>query len=144
MKLRALVVDDSRVMRMMVMESLRKTSLAEFEFLEAEDGEKALEKFNPKKVDIVFADWNMPNMSGVDLVRAIRATGKSDHIPIIMVTSEKTLGKMDEALDDAGANAFISKPFTVDYMIQKIGGIVDTIEANQKGGGSKFYGNLVG
>jgi hypothetical protein len=50
---------------------------------------------------------------------------------------------MDEALDDAGANAFVSKPFTVDYMIQKLGPIIDTLEANQKGHGEKFYGKLV-
>jgi two-component system, chemotaxis family, chemotaxis protein CheY len=127
MKLRALVVDDSRVMRAMVMDSLRKTHLAEFEFCEAEDGADALGKFNPKKTDIIFADWNMPNMSGVEFVREVRAMGKTEHIPIIMVTSEKTISKMEEALDSAGANAFISKPFTVEYMQQKLGPVLDGI-----------------
>jgi two-component system, chemotaxis family, chemotaxis protein CheY len=130
LKLRALVVDDSRIMRSMVMESLRKTNLAEFEFTEAVDGEDAVKKFHRDKIDIIFADWNMPNMSGVDFARHVRGQGKTEHIPIIMVTSEKTLSKMEEALDDAGANAFISKPFTVDYMLQKLGRVVDELEKN--------------
>jgi two-component system, chemotaxis family, chemotaxis protein CheY len=142
MKLRALVVDDSKVMRAMVMESLRKTCLAEFEFTEAVDGADALGKFNPKKVDMAFVDWNMPNMSGVDFVREARAMGHTEHIPIIMVTSEKTIGKMEEALDSAGANAFISKPFTVEYMIQKLGPVIESLE--KKGSGGGFLSKLVG
>jgi two-component system chemotaxis response regulator CheY len=128
MKLRAMVVDDSRVMRMMVMDSLKKTALADFEFLEAVDGADAVTKFDPKKVDIVFADWNMPNMSGVDFVRRVRATGKTQHIPIIMVTSEKTVSKIEEALDRCGANAFISKPFTVDYIRRKVGPLIQAMQ----------------
>lgn len=128
MKLRALVVDDSRVMRMMVKDSLSKTNLAEFEFTEAVDGADALDKFNPKKTDIIFADWNMPNMSGVDFAREVRAMGNTEHIPIVMVTSEKTMSKIEEALDSAGANAFISKPFTVEYMLRKIGPVVRALE----------------
>lgn len=130
MKLRALVVDDSRVMRKMVMDSLNKTNLADFEFSEAEDGADALDKFNPKKTDIVFADWNMPNMSGVDFAREVRAMGDTEHIPIIMVTSEKTMAKIEEALDSAGANAFISKPFTVEYMLRKIGPVIRALEGD--------------
>jgi two-component system chemotaxis response regulator CheY len=128
MKLRALVVDDSRVMRMMVKDSLSKTNLAEFEFTEAVDGADALDKFNPKKTDIIFADWNMPNMSGVDFAREVRAMGNTEHIPIVMVTSEKTMSKIEEALDSAGANAFISKPFTVEYMLRKIGPVIRALE----------------
>jgi len=128
MKLTALVIDDSRVMRMMVMDSLQKTNLAEFEFCEAVDGVDAMNKFNPKKTDIVFADWNMPNMSGVDFVRRVRATGKTGHIPIIMVTSEKTVGKIAEALDKAGANAFISKPFTVEYLKRKLAPVIERMQ----------------
>ena len=128
MKLRALVVDDSRIMRSMVMESLRKTNLAEFEFTEAVDGQDAVQKFHKDKIDIIFADWNMPNMSGVDFARHVRGLGKTEHIPIIMVTSEKTLSKMEEALDNAGANAFISKPFTVEYMLQKLGKVIASLD----------------
>ncbi|MDM7914998.1 MAG: response regulator [Candidatus Eisenbacteria bacterium] len=144
MKLRAMVIDDSKVMRTMVMESLKKTGLAEFDFTEAGDGQDALGKFHPKKIDIVFADWNMPNMSGVDFVREVRAMDKTDHIPIVMVTSEKTIAKMEEALDEAGANAFISKPFTVDYLIQKLGPVFDELEEQKKGSGGGLFNKLVG
>jgi two-component system chemotaxis response regulator CheY len=129
MKLRALVVDDSRVMRLMVMDSLNKTNLAKFEFSEAVDGADALSKFDPKRTDIVFADWNMPNMSGVEFVRQVRAMGKTEHIPIVMVTSEKTISRIEEALDSAGANTFISKPFTVQYLLWKIGPVVRALLA---------------
>jgi two-component system chemotaxis response regulator CheY len=115
-------------MRAMVMVSLQKTRLADFEFSEAEDGEDALKKFNPKKTDIIFADWNMPKMSGIEFVREVRSMQKTEHIPIIMVTSEKTVSKLEEALDDAGANSFISKPFTVEYMEQKLRPVIEGIE----------------
>ncbi len=143
MKLRALVIDDSRVMRNMVMESLRRTQLAEFEFVEAEDGADAVTKFNPKVIDIVFADWNMPKMSGIEFVKKVRATTKSTDVPIIMVTSEKTVAKIEEALDSAGANAYITKPFTVEYVQKKVGPLIEDIEKKrgQKPGG--FFSKLM-
>ena len=145
MKLRALVIDDSRVMRSMVMQTLRQTGLADFEFTEAEDGADAVSKFSPKNIDIVFADWNMPNMTGIDFVRKVRASGKTDHIPIIMVTSEKTMDKMDTALDKAGANAYICKPFSVQDLERKIGKLVKEVEdRQQKSGGGGFFSKLVG
>ena len=120
--LKALVVDDSGVMRKMVMKGLTDSKMADFEFVEAEDGKDALSKFDPKQVDIGFVDWNMPNMTGIDFVREIRAlygTGPSG-VPLVMVTSEKTMGKVQEALDEAGADAFISKPFTVAELQSKL------------------------
>ncbi len=126
-KLTALVIDDSRIMRTMVMNSLGKAELAEFEFIEAEDGLDALEKFDPKAVDIIFADWNMPRMNGIDFVRKVRANKKNLHIPIIMVTSEQTVGKMNEALGRAGASAYICKPFTVQDLQRKIGKLINEV-----------------
>ena len=145
MKLRALVIDDSRVMRNMVMESLRRTQLADFDFAEAEDGSDGLVKFNPKTTDIVFVDWNMPNMSGIDFVRKVRSAHNSCNVPIVMVTSEKSIGKVEEALDSAGANAYISKPFTIEYMQHKLSSLINEITARQAAklsGG--FFSKLVG
>lgn len=144
MKLRALVIDDSRVMRNMVMESLRRTGLAEFEFSEATDGVDALSKFSSKTVDIIFADWNMPNMSGIELVRKIRAMGRTESIPIVMVTSEKTVGKVEEALDSAGANAFITKPFTIAYMQKKLTPLLEQIDRKRTEPTGGFFSKLVG
>ena len=81
--IKALVIDDSRIMRSMVMDGLTKAKLAQFEFVEAEDGEDALAKFNPDQIHIAFVDWNMPKMSGVDFVRKVRALpADTEHIPL--------------------------------------------------------------
>ena len=127
-KLRALVVDDSRILRKMVMDGLSKTNLAEFEFVEAEDGVDALARFEGGGIDIAFVDWNMPKMSGVEFAAKVRAGKTNRSCPIIMVTSEKTVGKMELAMDKAGANGYICKPFTVEEMQRKIGRIVGAIE----------------
>src|SRR3954451_11508825 len=131
MKLRALVIDDSRVMRNMVMQSLRRANLGEFEFTEAEDGADALHKFTPKNTDILFVDWNMPNLSGIDFVRSIRASGQAGHVPIVMVTSEKTVGKLEEALDEVGVDEYITKPFTPDLLKRKLAGLIEAVVAEK-------------
>ncbi len=125
MVLRALVVDDSKVMRTMVKNSLDKTGLAKFKFTEAQDGADALQKFDPKNIDICFVDWNMPKMNGFDFALEVRGIRGTRHIPIVFITSEKTMGKMMDATDKAGANAFICKPFTVDELKHKLKPILD-------------------
>ncbi|MBY0460572.1 MAG: response regulator, partial [Gemmataceae bacterium] len=112
--IRALVIDDSRVMRNMVMNALKQSRLATFEFTEAVDGADALTKFNPAAVDMCFVDWNMPNVTGVEFVKKARAGGTAFHVPMVMVTSEQTMAKIEEALSQAGADAYICKPFTPD------------------------------
>ena len=143
MKLRALVMDDSRVMRNMIMDALRRTELAEFEFIEAENGAEGLDKFNPKHIDIVFIDWNMPKMSGIQFVEEVRAMKHTKHIPLIMVTSEKTMGKVEVALNEAGADAYICKPFTVKELHWKLGKVIDKMHEKQKKS-SGFFSKLKG
>ena len=133
-KLKALVIDDSRIMRQMVMESLRKAKLAEFEFTEAEDGKDALVKLAANEIHIGFVDWNMPNMSGIEFVREVRAIEKredKESIPLVMVTSEKTISKVEEALDEAGADSFISKPFTVETLEVKLKKVIEKAQVVQ-------------
>lgn len=123
MNVKALVVDDSGIMRKMVMKSLTEAKFANFEFVEAEDGRIALDKLIANDFDIAFVDWNMPNMTGIEFVREVRKHEKAtvtDAIPLVMVTSEKTMGKVQEALDEAGADGFISKPFTVEELQAKL------------------------
>lgn len=115
---KALVVDDSKIMRSQVKRALTQISLAEFEFEEAMDGEDALGKFNDE-IDMLFVDWNMPKMTGVEFARAVRDKGYSN-IPIIMVTAEKSMGKVDKALNEGGADEYITKPFTPDKMEKTI------------------------
>jgi two-component system, chemotaxis family, chemotaxis protein CheY len=141
---RALVIDDSRVMRTMVMKALGAARLGQFEFTEAGDGAEALAKFDPAKFDICFVDWNMPNMTGLEFVKRARARGDSDRVPMIMVTSEQAVGKIDEALSEAGADTYICKPFTPEVFQVKLEKIMSKLEAAQQApaaaGGGFFSG----
>lgn len=118
-KIKSLVVDDSKIMRSAVKRALDQLMIADFEYVEAKDGQDALEKFTDD-IQIIFLDWNMPNMTGVEFSRAIRDKGNTDHIPIIMVTAEKSMGKVDKALNEGGANEYVTKPFTADKMYKTI------------------------
>ncbi len=131
MKLRALVIDDSRIMRNMVMESLRKTNLAEFEFTEAGDGSEALDRFDPDLVDVVFADWNMPQLNGIEFARHVRSMRSASHIPVIMITSESASGKQAAAYEEARITCYITKPFTVDEMKNKLTPIIQDLANKQ-------------
>jgi two-component system chemotaxis response regulator CheY len=143
MKLKALVIDDSRVMRGIIMQSLRRTGLAEFDFVEAADGVEAIEKFSPETIDIAFVDWNMPRMSGLEFVQRVRATTRADHVPLVMVTSEKTIGKVEVALGEAGANAYICKPFTVQELREKLSPVIGGLADRQERTGG-FFTRLMG
>ena len=68
---------------------------------------------------MLFVDWNMPKMTGVEFAREVRDKGYND-IPIIMVTAEKSMGKVDKALNEGGADEYITKPFTADKMEKTI------------------------
>lgn len=122
-KVKALVVDDSKIMRSAVKRALNNLMLADFEYVDAKDGEDALEKFTDD-IDIMFVDWNMPNMTGVEFSQEIRKQG-NEHIPIIMVTAEKSMGKVDKALNEGGANEYVTKPFNADKMHKAISGYFD-------------------
>ncbi len=135
MDINALIVDDSGIMRKMVMRTLNQTGLANFSFVEAVDGLDALEKFDPKAIDIAFVDWNMPNMSGIDFVRKIRETSK-EHVPVVMITTEGTMGKVEEALDEAGVDSYVVKPFTAEILQKKL----DSLFAKLAEGGKKSKG----
>ncbi len=126
--LKALVVDDSGMMRKMVIKSITEAKLADFEFVEAADGKEALAAMTTTAFDIAFVDWNMPNMTGIEFVKEVRALERrndGDPISLVMVTSEKTIGKLQEALDEGGADQFVSKPFTVEEIKVKLKKSVD-------------------
>jgi two-component system chemotaxis response regulator CheY len=140
MELNALVVDDSAIMRKMVMRSLREAKLADFIFTEAGDGVEGLEQFDADSTHMIFVDWNMPNMSGIDFVREIRST-QQRHIPIVMITTESTMDKVEEALDQVGVDCFIVKPFTPEVLQKKLEPLFEQLsESASKGGG--FFGKL--
>lgn len=109
----ALTVDDSKTMREMVSFTLKG---AGFEVLEAEDGKQALSVIQGKKVNVVVTDLNMPNMNGIELIRALRADPNHKMTPILMLTTESDGAKKEEG-KTAGATGWIVKPFQPDKLI---------------------------
>ncbi|MGA8148385.1 MAG: chemotaxis response regulator CheY [Gallionellaceae bacterium] len=115
-----LVVDDFPTMRR-IMRNLLK-ALGYTNVHEAEDGVDALNKLHNGDFDFVMSDWNMPNMTGIELLRSIRADPKLNHLPVLMVTTETGREKIIEAAQ-AGASGYIVKPFTsaaLDAKLNKI------------------------
>ncbi len=121
-----LVVDDFATMRKVVRNVLRELGFSNFE--EAEDGEKALRALNSGHFDFVVSDWNMPNMQGIDLLRAIRSTPSLQHIPVLLVTAEAKRENILEAAQ-AGVNGYIVKPFTPETMREKLDAIFTRLQA---------------
>jgi two-component system, chemotaxis family, chemotaxis protein CheY len=115
MGLRVLVVDDSTVMRRIIIRSLNAVGVTDIE--EAADGERAIQAFGESNFNLVLTDWNMPKTSGLDVVKAIRATGSE--IPIIMVTTEAERNRVQDAIA-AGVTDYLAKPFEADKLRQKL------------------------
>jgi two-component system chemotaxis response regulator CheY len=86
---------------------------------EAEDGVQALAKLRADTFDFVVSDWNMPNMTGIELLRAIRADAKLKHLPVLMVTAEAKRENIIEAAQ-AGASGYVVKPFTAATLDEKL------------------------
>lgn len=106
-----LVVDDSRAMRMIVRRTLRQAGFDDYEVQEAGDGAAALDVVTAWSPDIVLSDWNMPTMSGIELLRTLR--GRGDTRAFGFVTSEGT-PEMRKLAAEAGALFLIAKPFDED------------------------------
>jgi two-component system chemotaxis response regulator CheY len=113
-----LVVDDSKAMRMIVMRTLRQAGYGDAEIAEAVDGADALERIRSEQPDLVLSDWNMPNMSGLELLTAVRAEGHGATFGF--VTSESTAAMREQAIA-AGASFLLAKPFTADAFGDLIG-----------------------
>ncbi len=114
---RALVVDDSRAMRSILAGILREL---DYVVEDAGDGAAALEKLDREgPFDLALVDWNMPEMSGYDVVKAVRAERRFDSLRLVMVTTETELLRVSEALD-AGADEYIMKPFNQEMLLEKL------------------------
>ena len=109
--MRVIVADDSRVMRQIVIRTLRQAGYDWWEITEAPDGAAALELVRAEDPDFVLSDWNMPEMTGIELLRSMRAQGIET--PLGFVTSEGST-EMREQAEEAGALFLIAKPFTAD------------------------------
>ena len=118
--MKILVADDSRVMRQIVIRTLRQAGFDGHDIVEAEDGADALAKVGAEKPDLVLSDWNMPNMTGIECLQALRSSGSG--VPFGFVTSEGT-PEMRKLAEDAGARFLVSKPFTADDLEHALAGI---------------------
>lgn len=112
-----LVVDDMSTMRRIVKNLLKQLGFNNVE--EAGDGKEALSKLKAGNYGFVISDWNMPEMTGIELLRAIRADDKLKAIPVLMVTAEAQKEDLMEAVQ-AGANNYIVKPFTGEVLQDKL------------------------
>ena len=111
MSLRVIVADDSKVMRQIVIRTLRQAGYGDWEVTEAADGTEALELTLAQQPDLVLSDWNMPGLSGIELLRKINASGAD--VPLGFVTSEGS-PQMRELAEAEGALFLIAKPFTAE------------------------------
>lgn len=117
---KVLIIDDSAVMRKIIQRNITQAGLLVDAFLEAGDGREGLEKATTNDVDLILCDWNMPNMTGIDFVKALRGSGQKNNIPIVMVTTEGSDAKIEEA-KNSGANGYLTKPFTPEQLKAKLG-----------------------
>ena len=120
-----LVVDDSATMRRIVINSLKRIGYDDF--VEAVDGAEALNSLDPS-VDFVITDWNMPNMGGLDFVRALRERDDVNQVPVLMVTTRSVREDIMRAAE-AGANNYVVKPFTPQVLKEKIEKLLGAVGA---------------
>jgi two-component system chemotaxis response regulator CheY len=112
---KVLVVDDSGTMRKIIIRSLNAVGITDV--VEAADGNQGLSAFQQDCFTLVMTDWNMPNKSGIELTRDIRATGSS--VPIFMVTTEGEKSRVLDAIR-AGITDYLIKPFSADVLREKL------------------------
>jgi two-component system chemotaxis response regulator CheY len=120
--LRFLVVDDFSTMRRIVRSLLKELGFNNVE--EAEDGVAALARLKAGGVDFIVSDWNMPNMTGIELLKAIRADDALKSLPLLMITAEAKKENIVEAAQ-AGASGYIVKPFTAATLEEKLNRIFE-------------------
>jgi two-component system chemotaxis response regulator CheY len=116
--MRALVVDDSRAMRLILGRVLRERG---YDVAEAGDGREALQVLGSGPLpDVILVDWNMPVMNGLELVQTVRADGAYAGVRVVMVTTESEATHVMQALE-AGADEYLFKPFTPEAVAEKLG-----------------------
>ena len=113
-----MVVDDSRIMRNIVKNTFSELKIP-CKFLEAENGNEAMEQLKANEIHLILLDWNMPQLSGLDFLKQVRAMDKYKELPIIMVTSESAKYNVIEALK-FGATDYIIKPVNEKIFLEKL------------------------
>ena len=117
MNMKILIVDDFKTMLKIIDSLLRQLGFRNIE--EASDGEAALEKLKAGKFDLILSDWNMEPMSGLDLLKAVRADAALKAIPMVLITAESKIENIIAA-KQAGVNNYIVKPFNANTLKEKL------------------------
>ncbi|PKM11709.1 MAG: chemotaxis protein CheY [Gammaproteobacteria bacterium HGW-Gammaproteobacteria-3] len=123
--MKILIVDDFSTMRRIIKNLLRDLGFTNT--LEADDGKTALPILRKGGIDFLVTDWNMPGMSGLDLLKAVRADPDLGHLPVLMVTAEAKREQIIMAAQ-AGVNGYVIKPFTAATLKEKIDKIFERID----------------
>ena len=118
-EIRALIVDDSSVMRKIVERSLRQAGLDPLVVHEAGSGIEGLDLLRVKQVDLILSDINMPSMDGLEFLRQIRAQNLAPGVPVVMITTESSEEHVKQAIL-AGAQGYIRKPFTAEQVKERV------------------------
>lgn len=119
--MKVIIADDSRVMRQIVLRTLRQAGFGHHDYVEATDGADAFDKVVAERPDLVLSDWNMPNKTGIELLRDLRGSGNA--VPFGFVTSEGS-EEMRETAQAAGALFLIAKPFTAEHFESALVGML--------------------
>jgi two-component system chemotaxis response regulator CheY len=118
-EVRALIVDDSSVMRKIVERALRQAGLDPLVVHEAGSGIDGLELLRVKQVDLIVSDINMPSMDGLEFLRQIKAQNLAPGVPVVMITTESSEQFVKQAIL-AGAQGYIRKPFTAEQVKERV------------------------
>jgi two-component system chemotaxis response regulator CheY len=122
--IKILVVDDFATMRKVIRNLLKQVGYENI--VEAEDGVTALRTLKSQKIDLIISDWNMPNMTGLELLKAVRADEEIKTTPFLMVTAEALQDNVITAVK-AGVSNYIVKPFTAEVLNEKIKKIIEKL-----------------
>ena len=122
--MKILVVDDFSTMRRIIKNLLN--DLGFMNIVEADDGNTALPVLQKGGIDFLVTDWNMPGMTGIELLKQVRADDKLNSLPVMMVTAEQKREQIVEAAE-AGVNGYIVKPFTAQTLKEKMSKIFDRV-----------------
>jgi two-component system chemotaxis response regulator CheY len=123
--MKILVVDDFSTMRRIIKNLLRDLGFNNTS--EADDGQTALPMLQAGDFDFLITDWNMPGMTGIDLLKTVRADSKLASLPVLMVTAEQKREQIVEAAQ-AGVNGYVVKPFTAGVLKEKIDKIFERVD----------------
>jgi two-component system chemotaxis response regulator CheY len=123
LNMKVLIVDDFATMRRIVRNILKQIGFKNI--VEADDGKSALKELKKEKIDLVLCDWNMPEMPGIELLKAVRADDELKDLPFVMVTAEAQKDNIVEAVK-AGVSNYVVKPFTAETINEKLSKVFDS------------------